>query len=167
MNSDNPAFLRKISEILAERGKAILKTHWLEEEHKKVVNTYTETQEKIFSFLERHPTLPRFVIIDTRDIIPGKLAKGVFGPFFKQKVAVIALVYKKNVEEPLRVSFRVIKSEQDYYDVSVVASHFGGGGHRMAAACNPDSNSIPEELINQLKTISKTTDTIDFFILDK
>ena len=167
MNSDNPIFLRKISELLAELGKDILKTEWLEEEHKKVISIHETTQRKIFSFLDRHPILPRFVIIDTREIIPGKLAKGVFGPFFKQHAAVIALVYKKNVEEPLRVSFRVSKSEQDLYDVSLVASYFGGGGHRMAAACNPKSDSIPTKLINQLKTIAKSTDTIDYFVLDK
>ncbi len=163
MNAEDHSFLRALSELLAKLGKGILQTRWLEEKHESVLAIYEKTSEIISAFFQLHPELPRIVIIDTRKTIPGNLAKEVFKPLFDRNVAVIALVYDKSIAEPLRVSFRVTKAEQEKYDVSKIATFFGGGGHRMAAACTPNPEMVPEELINQLKTIRKTKDTIGYF----
>ncbi len=165
MNSDNPAILRQISELLAKNGRQILTTQWLQENYRKVHSTYNETQKKINTFLANAPTLPRILIFDTRQTLPNKLAKKVFNPLFKRNVAVIALIYSKSPQEPIRVSLRVIKSEQSSYDVSTVAKTFGGGGHRMAAACSPTSDVIPDILIQELRKIAKPNDTVQYLQL--
>ncbi len=165
MNVEDLSFLRDISELLAKKGRMILETQWLKDHHSKVVAAYHKTHQVIKSFLDTHSLIPRVVIIDSRNIIPGKLAKEVFKPLFDRGTVIIALIYKKSNNEPTRVSFRVTKTEQEKYDVSAVAKHFGGGGHRMAAACTPNLSDIPDEIINQLKTIMKTTDTVEFFSL--
>jgi len=107
------------------------------------------------------------LVLDTRGIIPGNLSKEVFRPLFKQGVVVIALLYSKSSTEPIRVSFRVTKSnnEQDFYDVSIVAKAFNGGGHRMAAACTPTPKDIPTNLMQELKKITKPTDNIQYLKL--
>ncbi len=166
MNVEDSSFLRELSEKLASLGKSILQTQWLENRHEKVVSIHQKTQNVITNFLEHHPILPRVVLIDSRNYIPGKLAKEVFKPFFHNGAIIIALIYEKSVSEPIRISFRVTKVEQSNYDVSIVAKHFGGGGHRMAAACTPNAVDIPHEVIKQLKKIMKPIDTIEFFILD-
>ncbi len=125
LNVDDSTFLRTISQLLAHQGKGILKTEWLKAEHQKVVTTYDRTREVIKKFLDAHPLLPQIVVIDTREIIPGKLAKEVFQPFFRHNAIIIALIYKKSVTSPIRVSFRVSKPEQDNYDVSNVATALG------------------------------------------
>jgi oligoribonuclease NrnB/cAMP/cGMP phosphodiesterase (DHH superfamily) len=165
LNVENLSFLRTISNLLAQLGKGILNTEWLKLEHKKVVTTYDKTREIIKKFLERHPHLPQIVVIDTREIIPGKLAKEVFQPFFEHNATIIALIYKKSITAPTRVSFRVSKPKQAEYDVSTVATDLGGGGHRMAAACTPDPESIPQVIIAHLKKIKKASDTIEFYSL--
>ena len=166
MNERNHSFLRKLSELLAELGEGVLNSKWLEREYLAVMDVHKKAKEKISTFIEEHPELPRILLIDTRKIIPGTLAKEVFKPLFDQKVAVIALLYEKSKFEPLKVSFRVNKPEQDSYDVSKVAAFFGGGGHRMAAACTPNPTAIPEELIHQLRKIMKSDDDIEYFSLE-
>jgi hypothetical protein len=165
MNVDDLAFLRELSEKLANIGKGILETKWLESHHQRVVSVHQKTQDVITEFLELNPILPCFVIIDSRNSIPGKLAKEVFKPFFDKGVIIIALIYKKSVTEPIRISFRVTKAEQDNYDVSLVARQFGGGGHRMAAACTTNATDIPQKLMKQLKKIMKPSDTIEYYTL--
>ncbi|MFX1282498.1 MAG: DHHA1 domain-containing protein [Promethearchaeota archaeon] len=165
MNSDNLDILRKISELLSEYGKQILTTQWLQENYNRVQSTYYETHNKIRNFLENFPTLPRILILDTRQVLHSKLSKEVFQPLFKRKVAVIALIYSKSTQEPVRVSFRVSKAEQPNYDVSTVAKAFGGGGHRMAAACSPKSDEIPEKLIQELEKIAISGDIIKYLHL--
>lgn len=165
MNSDNTTVLRHISELLANKGRQILTTKWLEEQYHEVHELYEETHKKIDRFLMNVPELPRILILDTRYEIPAKLAKEVFHPFFKRNVAVIALVYLKSPQEELRVSFRVAKSEQSFYDVSLVAKTFGGGGHRMAAACSPNPNAIPEEIVQELEKIAKPDDNLQYIQL--
>ena len=160
MNNDNPTVLRQISEMLAKNGCQILTTQWLKEKFREVSATYNETRKKIEIFLANTTTLPRILIFDTRQGIPSKLVKEVFHPLFERNVAVIALIYSKSPQEPVRVSFRVTKTEQSFYDVSIVAKTFGGGGHRMAAACSPKSEEIPEILMQELKKIAKPNDTI-------
>jgi nanoRNase/pAp phosphatase (c-di-AMP/oligoRNAs hydrolase) len=162
LHTDSPTFLRKISNLLATHGKKILELNWMIEEYNKVVSLYQTTKEIIERFLQDHPVLPEIVIIDTREIIPGKLAKEVFKPFFKNNAIVVALIYKKSKDGPVRVSFRVTKSKQEDYDVSVIAKNLGGGGHRMAAGCSPDKEIIPEGIIAQLKIISKSSDKIEY-----
>jgi hypothetical protein len=166
MNVEDSLFLRTISELLAKYGKEILKTQWLKEQHLKVVTVYEETHQVIKTFLDNNPLIPRIVIIDSRKIIPGKLAKEVFRPLFDQGAIIIALIYQKSSTEPVRISFRVAKAEQDNYDVSIVARNFGGGGHRMAAACSVNPLDIPEKLMNQLKTIVLRNDTVKYFSLE-
>jgi len=165
LNVDNSTFLRTISQLLAQQGKGILKTEWLKAEHQKVVTTYNRTREVIEKFLKTHPLLPQIVVIDTLEVIPGKLAKEVFQSFFEHNAIIIALIYKKSATDPIRVSFRVSKPEQDYYDVSTVAKALGGGGHRMAAACTPDPELIPGIVIKQLLKIKKSTDNIAHYSL--
>ncbi|MHA1444868.1 MAG: DHHA1 domain-containing protein [Candidatus Hodarchaeales archaeon] len=165
LNVDDSSFLRIISQLLAQEGKGILKTEWLKTEHEKVVTIYEKTREVIRKFLKAHPLLPQFVVIDTREVIPGKLAKEVFQPFFERNAAIIALIYEKSSTDLTRVSFRVSKSEQDKYNVSTVAKALGGGGHRMAAACTPDPELLPEIVIEQLLTIKKPSDSIEYYSL--
>jgi hypothetical protein len=167
LNFDDSSFLLTISQLLAEQGKGVLKTKWLEVEHQKVISTYDRTRKVIKKFLNQYPELPRFVVIDTRKAIPGKLAKEVFQPFFEHHAVVIALIYKKSANDDVRVSFRVSKPEQEIYDVSTVATAFGGGGHRMAAACTPDPKLLPEVVIKQLHTIKKLSDDIEYYLLKK
>ncbi|MHA2243559.1 MAG: DHHA1 domain-containing protein [Candidatus Hodarchaeales archaeon] len=162
MNNDNSEFLRDISEMLAKKGHEILTTQWLQEKFREVRATYNKARKKIEIFLANTPTLPRILIFDARQGIPSKLVKEVFKPLFERKVAVIALIYSKSPQDPIRVSFRVTKAEQSYYDVSIVAKAFGGGGHRMAAACSPKSEEIPEILMQELKKIVKPDDTIQY-----
>jgi nanoRNase/pAp phosphatase (c-di-AMP/oligoRNAs hydrolase) len=165
MNIDSDSFLRELSELLAENGKGILQTQWLREKYEIVSSIFEKTQQTISDFLIRNMNFPRIVIIDTRNKLPGKLAKEIIKPLFDRNVAVLALIYKKSIDEPIRVSLRVKKSDQDYYDVSKVAVFFGGGGHRMAAACTPKQELIPNALVDQLKTIKKPNDTIGYFSL--
>jgi hypothetical protein len=167
LNVDDKSFLLTISALLAEQRKGILKTEWLEVEHQKVISTYDRTRKVIMKFLNQNPVLPRFVVIDTREAIPGKLAKEVFQPFFEHNAVVIALIYKKSANEDVRVSFRVSKPEQDNYDVSTAAKALGGGGHRMAAACTPDPKLLPEIVIKQLQNIKKMSDEIVYYSLGK
>jgi oligoribonuclease NrnB/cAMP/cGMP phosphodiesterase (DHH superfamily) len=161
MNNDNQEFLRQISEKLAIHGHSILQTPWLEENHALFEKTFKLTHHKINSFLKKNPNLPRVLILDVREKLPGKLAKEIFPPVFKKDVAVIALIYSKS-KEPIRVSFRVNKSLQNLYDVARVAKVFGGGGHKMAAACSPSLSSIPSELETELRKIMKSGDTISY-----
>ncbi len=165
MNSDNTTVLRHISELLADKGRQILSTKWLEEKYHGVHDLYEETHKKINKFLMNVPILPKILILDTRQEIPAKLAKELFRPFFKKNVAVIALIYSKSPQEGLRVSFRVAKSEQSFYDVSIVAKTFGGGGHRMAAACSPNPEAIPEGIVQELKKIAKPDDNVQYLQL--
>ena len=165
MNVENHEFLRNLSVLLAKHGKGILKTQWLKDHHLKVVTVYNETHQVISTFLLTHPVIPSVVIVDSRDSIPGKLAKELFKPLFEQGAIIIALIYKKSADEAIRISFRVTKAEQDNYDVSLVAKKFGGGGHRMAAACSVSPLEIPRNLINQLKTIMQQSDEVEYFSL--
>jgi len=167
LNVDDKSFLLTISQLLAEQGKGVLATKWLEVEHQKVISTYDRTRKVIKKFLKQYPALPHFVVIDTCEAIPGKLAKEVFQPFFEHHAVVIALIYKKSANEDVRVSFRVSKPEQDNYDVSTIATTLGGGGHRMAAACTPDPKLLPEVVIKQLLTIKKLSDEIEYYSLAK
>ncbi len=165
MNNDNVTVLRHISELLARKGRRILTTNWLEEKYQGVHELYEETRKKIDSFLTNVPELPRILILDTRQEIPAKLAKEVFFPFFNRNVAVIALIYSKSPQEGLRVSFRVTKTEQSFYDVSLVAKTFGGGGHRMAAACSPNPKIVPDGIVQELKKIAKPDDNVQYLKL--
>lgn len=167
MNSDNSKILLQISTLLSKFGHDILQTDWIQKNYGKFQEIFEETREKIEKFLKSSPNLPRILVLDTRGIIPGNLSKEVFRPLFKQGVVVIALLYSKSSTEPIRVSFRVTKSnnEQDFYDVSIVAKAFNGGGHRMAAACTPTSKDIPTNLIQELKKITKPTDDIQYLKL--
>ena len=165
MNVEDLSFLRTISELLAKHGKGILNSQWLKNHHFKVAAVYKETHRIIKTFLDNQSMVPRVVIIDSRDIIPGKLAKELFQPLFDRGATIIALIYRRSISEGTRISFRVTKAEQDNYDVSIVAKHFGGGGHRMAAACTPSPKDIPKKVINQLKTLISPTDTIEYFSL--
>jgi single-stranded DNA-specific DHH superfamily exonuclease len=165
MNSDDPIVLRLISELLAKNGRQILSTSWLQEKYREVSAIYDETHNKIKKFTETALNLPRILIFDTRQVINNKLAKEVFQPLFERNVVVIALVYSKSAREPVRVSFRVTKTEQSSYDVSVVAKAFGGGGHRMAAACSLSSDKIPDILKQELRKIAKPNDTIQYLQL--
>ncbi len=165
MNSDDSIVLRLISELLAKNGRQILSTSWLQEKYREVSAIYDDTHNKIKKFIETTPNLPRILIFDTRQAINNKLAKEVFRPLFEQNVVVIALVYSKSAQEPVRVSFRVTKAEQSSYDVSVVAKAFRGGGHRMAAACSLSSDKIPDILKQELRKIAKPNDTIQYLQL--
>lgn len=166
MNSSNYVILRDISALLAFEGKNILKTEWLTSQHEQVATIYSETQLKIDSFIKKNQIFPRILILDTRGKINEKLAKEVFEPFFKFNIAIIALIYIKTPDEPLKVSLRVKKSEQENYDVSLVAKALNGGGHRMAAGCNPNPQNFPLNLINELKKIKKPTDSLETIILE-
>ena len=165
MNNDDPNVLRIISELLAKKGRQILSTSWLQEKYNETRSIYDETQEKIKNFLDKTKNLPKILIIDTRQTINNKLAKEVFRPLFEHNVAVIALVYSKSASEPVRVSFRVTKTEQSSYDVSIVAKAFGGGGHRMAAACSVSADKIPNILKEELMRITKPNDTVQYLRL--
>ncbi len=165
LNVEDTSFLLTISQLLAEQGKGVLTTKWLEVEHQKVVSTFDRTRKVIKKFLKQYTVLPRIIVIDTRETIPGKLAKEVFQPFFEHNAVVIALIYKKSANDDVRVSFRVTKPEQENYDVSIVAAALGGGGHRMAAGCTPESKLLPEIVIKQLLTIKKSSDDIEYYSL--
>ncbi|MHA2225501.1 MAG: DHHA1 domain-containing protein [Candidatus Hodarchaeales archaeon] len=162
MNLDNPENLRKISELLSRLGKKILKSQWLIENYEKVESVCVETKEVIKRFVSQRNSFPRILIMDTRPSIPNKLAKEVFPPLFKKNVAVIAAIYMSAPSGELRVSFRVNRLEQRHYDVSRVASAFGGGGHIMAAGCSPKPEEIPEKLVQELRNIAKPKDSIEF-----
>ena len=162
MNSNNPSILSQISQKLAKNGNGILSSQWLREKYREVRTKYDETRRKINNFLENTQKLPRILIFDTRQAIPHTLAKEVFQPLFERNVAVIALIYSKSPQEPVRVSFRVTKAEQAFYDVSTVAKAFGGGGHSMAAACSPKTEEIPNSLIQELEGIAKPGDTLKY-----
>ncbi|MHA1973538.1 MAG: DHHA1 domain-containing protein [Candidatus Hodarchaeales archaeon] len=165
LNSDNPHFLRQISENLAKMGKNILGSQWLEDNFVALKETYTRTQEVIQNFLKRTKSFPQILILDTRGAIPPKLAKEVFKPLFNLNISVIALIYQKSEKEKLRVSLRVKKDKQDIYDVSKVARALNGGGHIMAAACNPDPKKFPNNLIKELKKIACQKDEISILHL--
>ncbi|MFW9905791.1 MAG: DHHA1 domain-containing protein [Candidatus Thorarchaeota archaeon] len=165
MNNDDSTILRLISELLAKKGRQILSTSWLQVKYSEIQSIYEDTQKKIKNFLKRTPDLPQIVIFDTRQAICNKLAKEVFRPLFERNVAVIALVYSKSAQEPIRVSFRVTKAKQSFYDVSTVARAFGGGGHTMAAACSLSSAEIPDKLKYELLKIAQLNDTIQYLQL--
>jgi oligoribonuclease NrnB/cAMP/cGMP phosphodiesterase (DHH superfamily) len=167
MNSDNPEVLRKISALLSYYGNDILSTEWVIQNYKDFQEIFESTLNRINIFVESMKEYPRILIIDTRGSIPGKLAKEVFRPVFNQDVAVIALIYEKSTIEPIRISFRVTKrnNEQNFYDVSLVAKAFNGGGHKMAAACTTTSQDIPSSLIQELRKIAKPSDEIQYMQL--
>jgi single-stranded DNA-specific DHH superfamily exonuclease len=165
MNNDDANILRLISELLAKKGRQILSTSWLQGKYSEIQAIYEDTQQKIKNFLKMTPDLPQILIIDTRQVISNKLAKEVFRPLFERNVAVIALIYSKSAQEPVRVSFRVTKTKQSSYDVSKVAKAFGGGGHSMAAACSLSSDKIPDKLKHELLKISQLNDTIQYLKL--
>jgi oligoribonuclease NrnB/cAMP/cGMP phosphodiesterase (DHH superfamily) len=165
MNVDNKAFLRQVSELLAKHGNEILSSQWLKNNYSEVREIYTKTHLNITRFLNEVKEFPSILILDTRQKLPGKLAKEVIRPLFKRGVAVLAIVYKKSSTESVRVSFRVTKVKQDLYDVSVVAKAFGGGGHRMAAACSPKTEEIPIKLKRELSKIAQEYDVIKYIIL--
>lgn len=164
MNGDNPEVLRKISMLLSNYGSKILSTTWVKQNYENYQEVFEKTHKKINTFIESIGEYPRILILDTRGSIPGKLAKEVFRPIFEKDVAVVALIYIKSSTELIRVSFRVTKrnNEQDFYDVSLVAKAFNGGGHKMAAACTITSNQIPGSLIKELKKIVRPSDEIRF-----
>ncbi|MFX0088129.1 MAG: DHHA1 domain-containing protein [Candidatus Hodarchaeota archaeon] len=165
LNNDDQRALQQISELLSKLGSNILSTDWVQKKYNESREIFNETQKKISEFIDSVPIFPRILVLDTRGSIPGKLAKEVFTPLFKRNVAVIALVYSKSHKESIRVSFRVTKlnNEQDFYDVSIVAKTFKGGGHRMAAACTPTPKDIPTNLIRELNKIAKPNDDIKYF----
>lgn len=165
LNNSNYIVMRDISNLLALEGKNILETEWLAFQYKQVAKEYSETRLKIDSFIKKYQIFPRILILDTRGKINEKLAKEVFQPLFHFNIAIIALVSMKTPEEPLKISLRVKKSEQENYDVSLVAKALNGGGHRMAAGCNPNPQDFPLNLINELKKIKKPTDSIETMIL--
>jgi hypothetical protein len=165
MNSENPSVLNQISQKLADKGRGILASKWLREKYQEVSDEYDETRKKINDFLENTQSLPRILILDTRQVIHHALAKEVFQPLFERNVAVVALIYSKSSQEPVRVSFRVTKSEQTFYDVSIVAKALGGGGHSMAAACSLKNEEIPNSLIQELEGIVKPSDTLKYIHL--
>jgi hypothetical protein len=165
MNSDDSKVLRLISELLAKKGRQILSTSWLQEKYTEIQSIYEDTQNKIIKFLNRTPILPQILIVDTRHTLNNKLAKEVFRPLFERNVAVIALIYSKSAQEPIRVSFRVTKTKQSLYDVSKVAKVFGGGGHRMAAACSLSSDRLLDKLKHELMKIAQPKDTIQYLQL--
>ncbi len=167
MNGDNPKVLRKISTLLSNLGNNILSTTWVQNNYRKYQSVFERTRKKIDIFIESLDEYPRILILDTRGSIPGKLAKEVFRAIFEKGVAVIALIYNKSPNELIRISFRVTKrnNEQDFYDVSLVAKIFNGGGHKMAAACTINSNQIPLSLIKELKKIVRPNDEIRFLHL--
>lgn len=162
---DDPISLRHISTLLATHGDEILTSSWLVERHNGVREEFERTHYVIQEFLNRAPKLAPILILDTRDSIPGKLAKEVIKPIFDLGVAVIGVVYRKSPEEPLRVSFRVTKTKQENYDVSLTAKAFGGGGHRMAAACSPKATDIPENLKFELQKIARSGDLVQYLKL--
>ncbi len=164
MNMGDKAFLRQISELLAKNGNEILTTQWLKTNYSAVSEIFSETQMKIKRFLDDVKNLPNILILEVQSL-PAKLAKEVVRPFFKRGVAVLAVVYEKSSMEPVRVSLRVTKTKQDIYDVSIVAKAFGGGGHRMAAACSPKREEIPEKLKQELLKIAQERDVIQYLIL--
>ena len=142
MNGDNPEVLRKISTLLSNLGSNILSTTWVQQNYEKYQEVFERTHKKIDNFIKSIEEYPRILVLDTRGSIPGKLAKEVFRPIFEKDIAVVALIYSKSSNELIRVSFRVTKrnNEQEFYDVSLVAKTFNGGGHKMAAACTINSN---------------------------
>lgn len=167
LNSDNKEFLRELSEILAKEGRNILESDWLIRKSKESNSIFSDTLAKIHSFLRNQTQLPQILILDTRNFIPSKLAKEVIKPVFERGVLVVAVIYSKSIDEPVRVSFRVSKSVQDAdrYDVASVAQIFGGGGHKMAAACTPDQSDIPDRLLKELQKISRKGDSIEYINL--
>ncbi|MFX0172132.1 MAG: DHHA1 domain-containing protein [Candidatus Hodarchaeota archaeon] len=165
VNNDDKMVLRRISELLAEFGRGILTNQWLIQNHINVQSIFENTKLKISDFLKKTKSFPNIIILDTRGTIPGKLSKEVIRPIFNRGVSVIALVYSKSHEEPIRVSLRVTKTKQDLYDVSHVAKAFDGGGHRMAAACSPKKGDIPDKLKKELARIAKPSDKIQYMHL--
>ncbi|MFX0150815.1 MAG: DHHA1 domain-containing protein [Candidatus Hodarchaeota archaeon] len=165
VNNDDTMVLRRISELLAEFGRGILTNQWLIQNHINVQSIFDETQQRISDFLRKTINFPNIIILDTRGVIPGKLAKEVIRPIFDRGVSVIAVVYSKSYEEPIRVSLRVTKTKQDLYDVSLVAKAFNGGGHRMAAACSPKKEDIPNKLKRELIRIAKPSDNVQYIHL--
>ncbi len=162
MNSDNKKVLREISNTLANYGSKIVSSDWLKNEYEKVQEEFTKTNNTIKNFLVKVSSFPRILILDTRHEIPGKLAKEVIKPIFEQGVAVLGILYSKSSNDPNRISFRVNKSEQNHYDVSQIAKTFGGGGHKMAAACSLKPTDIPDRLVNKLKSIARYDDRIEY-----
>ncbi len=77
----------------------------------------------------------------------------------------IALIYIKSINENIRISFRVTKTKQDLYDVSIVAKAFKGGGHRMAAACSPKHDNFLIKLRKELKRIAQPHDHLEYLRL--
>jgi hypothetical protein len=165
MFADDPMILEQISVLLAENGDKILTTGWLLDKQSEIREECERTHQAIERFLTNAPKLAPILILDTRNGIPGKLAKEIVKPIFKLGVAVLGIVYRKSNEEPIRVSFRVTKTKQQDYDVSLTAMAFRGGGHRMAAACSPDEIDIPKNLKNELRKIALPGDTIQYLKL--
>jgi oligoribonuclease NrnB/cAMP/cGMP phosphodiesterase (DHH superfamily) len=165
LNNDDQKILHQISLLLSKLGHDILTTAWVQKKYSESHKIFKKTTETISEFIDSVSIFPRILILDTRGSLPGKLAKEIFKPLFKRDVAVIALIYSKSHKEPIRVSLRVTKAnnEQDFYDVSLVAKTFQGGGHRMAAACTPTPKDIPTNLIRELNKIARTTDDIQYF----
>ncbi|MFW9778580.1 MAG: hypothetical protein ACFFE8_06965 [Candidatus Heimdallarchaeota archaeon] len=165
MYADAPKILREISVLLAQKGDNILLSPWLKQKVSEIRDSFDQTNRIIEKFLMKTPKLAPILILDTRNVIPGKLAKEVIKPIFDLGVAVLAVIYHKSSEEPIRTSLRVTKSKQQDYDVSLTAMAFGGGGHRMAAACSPDEIDIPKNLKNELQKIALPGDTIQYLRL--
>ncbi|MFW9855588.1 MAG: hypothetical protein ACFFFG_11030 [Candidatus Thorarchaeota archaeon] len=165
MFADTPTILRQISALLAQHGDGILLSPWLKEKEGEIREVFEQTHKTIENFLKKAPKLAPILILDTRNVIPGKLAKEVIKPIFELGVAVLAVIYQKSSDEPIRVSFRVTKGKQQDYDVSLTAMTFGGGGHSMAAACSPDKMDIPTNLKNELRKIALPGDNIQYLHL--
>ena len=162
MNNDNKTILREMSDLLSNLGRMILSTEWLKNKHEEVLTTFNRTKEEINKFLENNFEFPRILLLDTRLKIPGKLAKEIIKPIFERNVAVLGIIYVKGSKINIRLSFRVRKDQQEYYDVSQIAKSFGGGGHKMAAACTPQPIDIPDNILNALKNIARANESVGF-----
>ena len=124
--------------------------------HKMYCNNTLETEKLFGRLLGRLETLCNGKIIygyinQSDRNVGGQNIDFSSGMIFQQMLSIkgvgIAIFFKVN-DEDVNVSFR----STDEFDVSLVAQHFGGGGHKVAAGCTikTDYNSAKNEVLKEI-----------------
>ncbi|PIZ46442.1 hypothetical protein COY32_03335 [candidate division WWE3 bacterium CG_4_10_14_0_2_um_filter_41_14] len=77
--------------------------------------------------------------------------------------AYVTVFIRRNVDQTINVSVR--NNNLDHtYDISVIAKHFGGGGHKRAAGFTPNSNETLESV--EKRVVSKIIETYSTLLTD-
>lgn len=138
LNVKREDVLRKIAQVLAEKGGAFLKDSWLlkmAKEATEMVKKYNRRIEKIVNGLISKGI--KYAIFDAREV-PFFIAKDFAQKFARAGGCLGASIYRDPGTQKIRVSFRVGACN---IRANKLAEKLGGGGHEKAAGAIIDDVS--------------------------